>query len=358
MKNCIYGLLVLLVLVSCSEKQKNRILPLSDYDSISVKIDFPFLSNYTNLASYVHNGNVYVVGYNHHAHSLDFIDLSGGVNSVVELQREGAHAVYAPVSFCLTPQNIIWKDASGIVWLSMEGLVKKRMPLDSTEKFLMKPLGVTNASYVNISHLQGNVLFPISAVKLDNDTKIGKIYNPDRDSLDFLPIQYPRSVVDNADNLGSLAFPAITGNVNKIVYNFPCSSIVYCYDMEKGVHTEFEINTSSINNIVQIDDFKSLSSRKRFESESTCERFGRAHYSPELGIYYRLHYGKKTHLFDKKREIYLMIYDVEKKCSVEYLLPSLFTGQYIVENDAIYFMYDNSDDITFQCAKIDLKKYV
>ena len=103
---------------SCTEKSVREIKLLEKYDSLSISIDYPLLSNYGKLTSCVMGKEVYAVGYNHHLHSLDFINVSGGKHKVIELQREGADAVLAPQSYCVTDEHIVWNDASGIVMLT------------------------------------------------------------------------------------------------------------------------------------------------------------------------------------------------------------------------------------------------
>ena len=116
------------------------------------------------------------------------------------------------------------------------------------------------------------------------------------------------------------------------------------------------MKTQTITNALDVEEFNTMSPRKKFEAESTSARFGEVHYSGSLGQYYRVHYGEKERLFDKTRETYLMLYDEKTGSTMEYLLPKDFSEEYIVVDDVVYFIYANDDDSTFNYAKIDLKK--
>lgn len=355
MKNLNLFLWVACLLFSCSEKPVNKVMSLVEYDSVSVNIDYPILPAYTELSSVVKDGTVYAVGYNHHLHSLDFVNLSGGKHYVVELQREGADAILPPVSFCLTGDCIVWEDASGIILLTMEGKVIKRFSLGNEGVYLMKPFGVTNAALVNLYKGDGHVFVPMTSVEMDENTFIGKALNLKDSTLDFLPMKYPQEIVGIAKTLGGLAFPNITDNGNKILYSFPCSSMVYVYDKNSGEMAGVDMKTYTIANQLDVEEFNTMSPRKKFEAESTSARFCEVYYSDNLGKYYRVHYGKKERLFDKTRETYLVLFDKKTGSSIEYLLPRHFSEQYMVLDDVIYFMCINDDDSTFKYAKIDLK---
>ena len=351
----VYFALITYCFLSCSEKSVNKVTSLVEYDSISVSIDYPILPAYSKLSSFVGDKAVYAVGYNHHLHSLDFVNFSGGKHHVVEFQREGADAILPPVAFCLIGDYIVWEDASGVVLLTLEGKVIKRFSLGSDGEYLMKPLGVTNAALVNLYKGNDHVFSPMTSAEMNENVFIGKSLNLKNSALDFLPIKYPQEIVGMTNILGGLAFPNITDNGNRILYSFPCSSMVYVYDKKSEKMTSIDMKTYTIVNQLDIEGFATMSPRKKFEAESTSARFGETYYSVNLGKYYRVHYGKKEHLFDKTRETYLMLFDENTGSSIEYLLPRHFSEQYMVLDDVIYFMYTNDDDSIFKYAKIDLK---
>lgn len=349
-------LLAACMLFSCSEKPVNKVMPLVEYDSVSVNIDYPVLPAYSQLSSVVKDGTVYAVGYNHHLHSLDFVNLSGGEHRVVEFQREGADAVLNPQAFCVVGDYVVWEDASGLVLLTLEGKVIKRFSLDDEGRYLRKPFGVTNGKLTNLYQGNGEVFVPMTSAEMNESVFIGKALDLKNQTLDFLPLTYPKEIADVAQTLGGLAFPCITGDGNRILYSFPCSSMVYAYDKDSKKIKPIDMKTQTITNALDVEEFNTMSPRKKFEAESTSARFSEVHYSGSLGQYYRVHYGEKERLFDKTRETYLMLYDEKTGSTMEYLLPKDFSEEYIVVDDVVYFIYANDDDSTFNYAKIDLKK--
>lgn len=149
-----YVLIWVAILCSCTKKEVQEVMQLRTYDSLSVTIDYPFLSSYGKLVECSLGDELYAVGYNRHLHSLDFMNLSGGENKVIEFQREGPDAMLSPISFCFTADNIVWEDASGLSVLSMKGMVLKRLSQKElacpANKNLMKPQGVTNSAYTSL----------------------------------------------------------------------------------------------------------------------------------------------------------------------------------------------------------------
>ena len=344
---------------SCTEKSVREIKPLEKYDSLSISIDYPLLSNYGKLTSCVMGKEVYAVGYNHHLHSLDFINVSGGKHKVIELQREGADAVLAPQSFCVTDEHIIWNDASGIVMLTTEGKILNRLPqkelLHPEGKYFKKPQGVTNANYLNLGSDKNYAYIPLTPQKADADMRIGKKYDKQKNMVEELPLKYPDDVQKNIEWLGGMSFPNIQSYAGKVVYNFPCSSMCFVYDGEKGKTESFDMPSMAIANEVDVEQYKHLPPRQKFEMESMASRFDKIYYSKTLNKYYRIHYAQKEKLFDKSRKMYLMVYDGRSRKMAEYQLPSGLSEQYIIVDDNAYFLYAGNDDDLIRLAKVSLK---
>ena len=97
--NAVMALLFVVFYTSCSKEVKHQVLELVEYDSISVAIDYPILSNYVRLVPYVRNGELFVVGYNHFEHYYDFVNLSGGKHFSVELSDENHRMLFIPRGF-------------------------------------------------------------------------------------------------------------------------------------------------------------------------------------------------------------------------------------------------------------------
>ena len=104
--NAVMALLFVAFYTSCSKEVKHQVLELTEYDSISVAIDYPILSNYVRLVPYVRNGELFVVGYNHFEHYYDFVNLSGGKHFSVEMEKEGPDGVLVSSSFWVNASSV------------------------------------------------------------------------------------------------------------------------------------------------------------------------------------------------------------------------------------------------------------
>ena len=71
-QKAIVALYFVLALASCSQEVKHQVLELKEYDSISIAINYPYLSNYPHLTPCVREGELYVVGYNYFEHYFDY----------------------------------------------------------------------------------------------------------------------------------------------------------------------------------------------------------------------------------------------------------------------------------------------
>ena len=139
--NAVMALLFVVFYTSCSKEVKHQVLELVEYDSISVAIDYPILSNYVRLVPYVRNGELFVVGYNHFEHYYDFVNLSGGKHFSVEMEKEGPDGVLVSGGFWVNEDYIVCRNDAGLVVLGMDGKVRHRMPIEE----LLHPTDV----YVN-----------------------------------------------------------------------------------------------------------------------------------------------------------------------------------------------------------------
>ena len=81
-QKAIVALHFVLALASCSQEVKHQVLELKEYDSISIAIDYPYLSNYPHLTPCVREGELYVVGYNYFEHYFDYVTFARKDNSL------------------------------------------------------------------------------------------------------------------------------------------------------------------------------------------------------------------------------------------------------------------------------------
>lgn len=363
-QKAIVALHFVLAFASCSQEVKHQVLELKEYDSISIAIDYPYLSNYTRLKPIVRNGELYVVGYNHYEHYYDFINLSRGEHFSVKLQREGPDGVLTHGRFWVNEKGIVCQTHAGLVALDMQGKVQHRVPMEELlapkEIYLARPRGAGLMNYDYAGSFESQCYIPLSPLKKDVDVAIGKVYDAETRSLELLPVLYPEPV-KALFQVGSLTMPRINASdKDRIVYNFPYSSKVYQYDRRTKEVSMFDIQSQTIPNELDMSEFEMADGVKKDKNELTTSRFSWVHYSAEADRYYRVHYSGRKDFSDleenRKRKIYLMVYDEKEQTTKEYLLPTQFSEIYFIHDDVLYFDFDGTNDDVLTFAKIDLRK--
>ena len=356
--------LACLLFFSCSHSvDSGKIYTLDNYDSISVNIDYPFLNSYTKLSACKFHGAPFAGGYNHLTHSFDFISLSDSDNFSISLDKEGADGVLPTSSFCFTPLCIVLEDESGIIVVSYEGKVINRIPYSSldTEKYSMKPTGVSMGGLTNLSVAESEVTVPLFPINVSSDNistySIGMKYNIPENKLSSIPVNYPSRLVSQIEGFQGLAFPGISAYSDRILYNFPCSSHIYVYERQSGVTDSINMTSLEISAELPPLDAKSRKNpRKKFEFEGLSPRYCEPHYDSTSGKYFRIHYGPKSDMFDMKRSIGLIVLDSDRSALREYRFPDNFSEQYFVMDGMIYIQYKNpSDDTSIRFAKVRIK---
>ena len=354
-------LFFIMTFASCSsaDKEESRV-PVESlaYDSITIAITYPLQPEYVQYAAYVDGEKAYMVGYNHKSHSLDFISLSGTPCFYIELQREGADGVLPPTSFCVTNRQVVWLNSAGITVLDFQGKVLRRIALSELREALggaeysFKPGGVTSGGFSYLTASGGRVYIPLFSASPEANA-VGCLYSPEDGTVSLLPLAYPHEMVANKDLLGGLALPYIQPIGEKLIYNFPASSLIHVY--EQGATKSFVLSGSDILEQPDAAALKNLSPRKKFEYESSAARCREVYYSPSRQKYFRLHYGTKTHFIDKNRPVYLMTCDTVGGNVKEYLLPPSVSGHYVVIRDTLYLACSPTvTDDEFKVIKVEL----
>lgn len=359
----IVALHLVFAFASCSQEVKHQVLELTEYDSISVDIDYPYLSNYTRLKPIVRNGELYVVGYNHYEHYYDFINLSRGEHFSVKLQREGPDGVLTHGRFWVNEKGIVCQTHAGLVALDMQGKVQHRVPMEELlapkEIYLARPRGSGLMNYDYAGSFESQCYIPLSPLKKDVDVAIGKVYDAETRSLELLPVLYPEPV-KALFQVGTLTMPRINASgEDKIIYNFPYSSKVYLYDRQTQETLVMDMPSQTVPNELDMKEFDLSSWAEKGLKEMATSRFGWVHYSAKAEKYYRVHYSDRQGIGDleenRNRKIYLMVYDEKKRTIKEYLLPTEFSEIYFIHDDVLYFDFDGTNDEVLTFAKIDLR---
>ena len=122
----------------------------------------------------------------------------------------------------------------------------------------------------------------------------------------------------------------------------------------------FYIQSQTIPNELDMSELEMADGVKKDKNELTTSRFSWVHYSAEADRYYRVHYSGRKDFSDmeenRKRKIYLMVYDEKEQTTKEYLLPTQFSEIYFIHDDVLYFDFDGTNDDVLTFAKIDLRK--
>jgi hypothetical protein len=353
-----------MALFSCSRSaDSGKVVTLDSYDSISVSIDYPLLNSYTKLSACEFQGAPFVGGYNHLTHSFDFISLSDSDNFSVSLDQEGADGVLPATGFCFTPSCIVLEDQSGIEVVSYQGKVINRIPRSSmdTDKYSMKPTGVSMGGLVNLSATERKVAIPLFPVNVSSENcstySIGMEYDLSDNKLSSIPIKYPSRIVSQIEGLQGLVFSGVSVYADKILYNFPCSSYIYVYDREKNVTDSIHMASVDIpSELSPLDANARKNPRKKFEFESLSSRYCEPHYDSTSGKYFRIHYGPKSDMFQKDRLVGMVVMDSDGRSKREYRFPNNFSEQYFVMGGTIYIqLKDSSDDNSIRFARLKIK---
>lgn len=351
-----------LLFVACSgKKQVHSLEELPSYDSLSVSIDYPILSNYVILQPYVRGNEYCLVGGNSFIHSLDFVDLSGGEHVSIELEQEGPNGVLKNFNFCQSGDKLVCRDEGGIVVLDTMGKVHQRLPmkdlLSPDGKYRIRAKGLTFGNFqTTFSSVGDEVFIPMFPAQKDGDVKIGKVYNVSNNAVEELPISYPEEMKNHMDLLAGLAMSQITAYEDRILCSFPASSSCFLYDRKSGETKRFELNSCSVPNTIDAEKIEGMDLKRKFTNEVISHRFGAVYYCADTRSYYRVHYGPKESMKDKNRSIYLMVCDEDAENVREYILPSHFSEQYVVMGSQILFLCKGSNDMELRFAKIDVRK--
>ena len=363
-QKAIVALYFVLALASCSQEVKHQVLELKEYDSISIAINYPYLSNYPHLTPCVREGELYVVGYNYFEHYFDYVNLSGGKHFSVEMQREGTDGVLTPSRYWVLENGIVCQTQTGVVALDMEGKVQHRVSekelVAPDDIYLIRPRGAAMGNYDYEGSLGSQCFIPLSPLNKEVDVAIGKVYDTDTRTLELLPALYPEAV-KALFQVNSLTMPRINAlNADRIIYNFPYSSKVYQYDRRTQETFVMDMSSRTIANELEMKEFEISNAAEKGKKEMTTSRFDWVHYSVEADKYYRVHHSGYEDFNDmeaiRMRKTYLMVYDEKDHTTKEYLLPSQFSGIYFIHDDVLYFDFDGTNDEVLTFAKIYLRE--
>ena len=355
----------LFLLISCSEtQQKTMFKETFEYDTLSIAIDFPYLSFYHTTALYAKENTLYWGGYNHLMHSVDIFSLTDrcAVESI-ELEPEGPDAILKNrvSSFLFNDSLLIFRGYERDIKImdrKDRTICGKVVPFSPEENYGLVYKGVLAGQFVgglNMRLCNNTVITPVypEGESSMGDVLATSICLSDR-CVAHLPVSYPKEMEKDLSKFGSLTYPYLTVSSEKVVYNFPYSSHVYVYDINSGKTETFSLESERTGNrSEQKPQIDARDIQRNFEYECAALRFGETYYDKDTDTYVRVHYKEKDMPLDKEVS-FLMIYKSKTEEAFEYPLPSDFSTRYYVHGGNIYFQMRSSNDDKVYFAVVNI----
>lgn len=353
-----------LVLFSCHSRQTGIVSGLV-YDSLSVAVDYPYLSSYASPRGFYRNDTLYVSAYNHLTHSYDFISLSAsGRHFSIPLQKEGKDGVSASSDIFDMHTGILTKEMTGFKCMDDEGHVSLNISLTEVRDsvygnlYSMQPHGafVGGYRYAAFDSVRREILFPLypsDDVPLRHRFLGGRVC-VDNGQFSFLPVRYPEIFGDERLNSGSFFVPQFTISDDRIIYNFYGCSKFWVLPVSGGEVMEYDMPTRYTDNQIPVPS-SSMNAMQLFREELVSLHFCEVYYMESLHCYVRVHHAPKKERRDPLVS-YLTLMDEEGMVLNEYLLPASFTGKYFVSGTDLYFFMPSTDgdnEILLGCVRLE-----
>lgn len=362
--NRLFILSFVILCYSCSRVNNNVDETMVVYDSISISIDFPFISDYVQIHPYVNGDTLFLLGYNHLMHSLDLIDISTGKNhKSIELEKEGDNGVYNVSSINGSQGNFAVMELTGLKWLSSDGEVLKNIPLlefvDSitSNSYSLMNKGLSPGNYIDFAYCVENrsCFLPMASLK-NVDPKmisVGLMADLSSGCCRILECSYPAPYNKNYSNLGTFFRAQFSVmDTDRVIFNFYGNSHFWIYNTNTS-----ELVENDMPSLYTENEAKYLnSSGTLLEDEYTSLRFRPIHYIPSLKSFVRIHHAAKKDLKDMSNKGYLMYMGENDNKCVEYMMPSSFNGRYFVHNTSLYFLLKGSNDSEIKLGVVNLEK--
>lgn len=360
-------LLVVIALCSCTTTNGDMEERMVAYDSITISIDYPYISDYVQVHPYERADTLFMLGYNHWTHSIDMIDVSTNLkHNSIRLEKEGNNGVYNINSLLGAQDFMVIMELSGLKQVSFQGEVLNNVPLldirDSLQlsSYSLMNKGVVPGNFRSFAYnRQKNECYvpltPLSDGSFENFC-IGAKVNLTDGSLSLLDCPYPAPYNKINDNVGSYFHAQFSVlDEDRIIFNFYGNSHFWIYNqntsevVRKNMPSRFTENETAF-------PLSSGDIKNSFESEFTSLRFRTVHYVSSMDLFVRIHHAPKQDMLDKGNKHYLMLMSAKDDACVEYLLPSSFDGRYFVNGTCIYFLCRGSSDAEIRLGIIDLSK--
>jgi len=172
-------------------------------------------------------------------------------------------------------------------------------------------------------------------------------------SIKIIPIPYPEIFKKTNFDYGNLSHPNLLRNGDLIIYNFPCRSNVYTYNIKTGEQKEYNPRSHYTKN--EAEPMKDLSPQGKFNYAFRALRFNPLLYIKKYDVYARVHYDSQSET-NVERPGILMILNAAFEIVQEYKLPDNFSNYGCTDHSLYFFIFDKeNDDSSLRLAKIDLE---
>lgn len=362
--------------ISCSNKDKSTKSTVSNKIDLSTE-EIKFAPSevlnaeaYNINASCLVDGNTWIVGYNRHIHSLDFIKLSTKEIFQTKLEKKGEASVLRPVSIYAHNLDSIWiYDQIGqLILMDNKGLIKQTENLNKqtgpSEKITINTNHAMYTSKLYYNQTRRSLFY---IVQKDNSFYAKESPLDPKSPIKYYPLSSPYTThKEVSSNFGNMDGVNATFTDNQILYNYPIESVFYVYNILTGENKLIESYSAYTQNTVKplataVNDY---SKWERHGLENP--HFYEVMYIPKYKMYMRLHL-KETE-FDKNksvaelsdnRELYLTCWNESFQFLCEVMLPghryNYYTGWCgLYDGLLLYVNNTTSKDELNDLLKIDV----
>ena len=335
------------------------------YDSLVVKIDYPFISHYSQIYPYVEADELYIIAYNSFTHSIDMINLyNQHAHKTIQLQKDGPNAVQSASTILPIFGGFLIKELQYLKLLSYQGDVIKSFTIQDLDKsgdyenYSISNLGLVPGGYENIIYRDNSIYLPLTPLKQGTmkNSFVGIEVNLIDSTTCFIKSHYPYPYNTIKNNVGSYyraQFSIL--NEDELLYNFPGSSDFWVWNKLNKTLEMKHMPTEMTENFASFPPVDN-GARQLFESETMSLRFRRVEYIDSIKSFVRVHYAAKKTLFDNNNPKYLAIMKNDGSEIKEYEFPSTFDGRYFIYKSTLYFMLDSSSDTQLFFGKVNISE--
>ena len=339
--------MTLFYISSCVNREKEVLELTLVYQTDSIKIDVPYLSDYQKSSLSCRNDQILFYGYNRFLHSIDVLNLSS-LSEVCsyELEKEGPRGVLNVMCFKeYQDKFIIQTMRDFLVYDPESGILKKYGNTDLLNNtYTTQVFGVSAGNYMYFECADDQLYFNARPRSYLNDSTF--YLKPTAIQLDIntgevslMDIPYPVELRDGLDFYASMADIQITRIKNKLVYNFPYSSKIYVYDLESGSRKEYIGEVGMSKKAPACGLAKNEKNAWQHMIYDMCAlRYSPIYYHSSISKYSRIRYHKRESM-KEQREYDIELFDKDFNLIAKYNIPFRFTSYNKTDDGLIFVVY-------------------